>query len=479
MLNLCSPIQPMVTLTKTDAAYYQGETPVFNTCVIGDNQNHPYLPWSGATIDGYFYSILHEVVRREESSGRGWKNFEHYKAYRSACVGGVMPIYTEIWDFVPHVYEGKLNDARSGICGFTQTNDQVLPCGEPGLPVQGLTGFLEYGADGSIVPPPANLGQLIQSSLNSMLPYVKAELSILNSLHELKDFKSLIPSIKRAADVAKSVWNRITGRKRPRDTLRRALNSTADGYLQSQFSILPLLSDISGFRRAMSKLNRQVNRLVSEEGRRLRKHYVHTWAEFSNNDTPEHTDWCYAFKTFYSPRPQHSIFRLERKVLHDLSTFHAEMEYNYNYTAYARENARMLAFNDAIGANLNPSIIWNAIPWTFVIDWLVNIGSFLDQFTVHSLEPQINIGRYLWSIKRKRSVYTSKQSMSTYGDVPAHMIVATLPVTTETSYRRQVGGMDINSILTSGLSLKEFSLGAALVTSRRTNPRQNPVPRRL
>lgn len=32
------------------------------------------------------------------------------------------------------------------------------------------------------------------------------------------------------------------------------------------------------------------------------------------------------------------------------------------------------------GLRITPSTVWNAIPWTFVIDWLVNVTDFLEQF---------------------------------------------------------------------------------------------------
>lgn len=43
------------------------------------------------------------------------------------------------------------------------------------------------------------------------------------------------------------------------------------------------------------------------------------------------------------------------------------------------------------GVELNPSIIWDAIPLSFVVDWFVNVGQVLEQYRHRSLELPINI----------------------------------------------------------------------------------------
>jgi hypothetical protein len=161
-----------------------------------------------------------------------------------------------------------------------------------------------------------------------------------------------------------------------------------------------------------------------------------------------------------------------RQVSYDASAFHAEIEYNYNYTQYQTEHARLLGLLDYFGVNLNPQIIWNAIPWSFVVDWVFSVGRFLDRFKVSNMEPKINIRRYLWSIKRKRTVVTTRYTIpiESWWHPPlklSHHRTVPASVVEETAYRRQVGLPGSSLIESSGVSLKEFTLGAALVLSRR------------
>jgi hypothetical protein len=48
-------------------------------------------------------------------------------------------------------------------------------------------------------------------------------------------------------------------------------------------------------------------------------------------------------------------------------------------------NKSLRGFLDTLGVELNAKIIWDAIPFTFVIDWFFGIGGFLDQFSFDDL----------------------------------------------------------------------------------------------
>jgi len=41
---------------------------------------------------------------------------------------------------------------------------------------------------------------------------------------------------------------------------------------------------------------------------------------------------------------------------------------------------------DSLGFELNPGILWDAIPFSFVVDWFLNIGSYLERFKLDTLE---------------------------------------------------------------------------------------------
>jgi hypothetical protein len=44
---------------------------------------------------------------------------------------------------------------------------------------------------------------------------------------------------------------------------------------------------------------------------------------------------------------------------------------------------------DTLGFELNPRIIWEAVPFTFVIDWFFGVGTFLQRLKIDTLDLPI------------------------------------------------------------------------------------------
>jgi hypothetical protein len=64
--------------------------------------------------------------------------------------------------------------------------------------------------------------------------------------------------------------------------------------------------------------------------------------------------------------------------------------------ALSNFNKSLRAILDSLGFELNPRIIWDAIPFTFVVDWFFNFGKFLEQFSFDTLElPIVYVDSYL------------------------------------------------------------------------------------
>jgi len=396
-----------------------------------------------------------------------WNDFEHYKVFRGEPSASLARqyVYAECSDLYPHTFIGSSISPLFGYPwpGYTGTSQGTIGFGDPGKPTDGLIGFYEKRLDGGFVPPPDNFESLEDMALRRWIPAIKADLSILNSLWELKDFASLPHTLS-------NIWNTLRGRildVRGRQTLRQGLRATSDGYLQTQFNLLPLLSDIVGLHRAISRLRGRINDLVTRSGRVQHMHFAYNWMEFE--DEVDTDDPFYIWPQNELPG-QISLYVNTRTTIHQPSKFHAEIEFNFNYTQDQIENALLYSIHDALGINLNPRIIWNAIPWSFVIDWVVGVGRWLDQFKITNMEPKINIRRYLWSIKRERRIYVTRNAKHYANSYPGHSGYpqeSPIPVVIEQAYRRNNGYPRSSSLTASGLNSDEFTLGAALVIARR------------
>jgi hypothetical protein len=389
-----------------------------------------------------------------------WKPVQHYKRWTSPET--TYGAHVSLVDNAIEDHNYRYGEHRDPYWAYRGSY------GPAGAPFIGLEPMYVKTGQGQFVPDPPQLGQLQQRSLDRMLPLIKSELSIINSIIELKDFKSLPRTL---MSLGKFLVK--TGR-----TLRQLFHTVGDSYLQAQFNILPLLSDISGIHAALLKTERRINDLVSRAGRVQNKHYTYSFQELTS--IADQSVGYFIMPGLVPGLHEIAPTTARRTVISKPTVFHAEIRYNYNYNDYQVAHAQILGFLDAIGANLNPSIIWNAIPWSFVVDWVLGVSQWLNQFKYRALEPQINILSYLWSVKRERHVLIStengKVDQVEFGVFvyPQQFPVLRnpLPGVYETSYRRDISIPTVSSILSSGLTLKEVSLGAALVITRKFNPKR-------
>ena len=429
---------------------------------------------SGSPVE--IYLVSPEVIRSKEAllsdsslSHTFWKTCEHYKCSTVANSGSnVVTSAVNLLASGGYYRECKIDDM-----------DVFVPASlrNGGLPINGLPFFFIERSDGGFVPPPEDLESMTSFAIKAMMPKIKAELSLINSVIELKDFLTFRSTIESVKDTIVNLFKKGFNRQ----TLAETFRTKADVYLQYKFNISPLLSDISGIYRSLANTERRINDFITRSGRVRTSHYSRFLTESNDDDSDTFVgSWDQvSYKWPEGPSagtfPFLSRLDLTRFVKTEPASFHVQVQYNYNYTGYQVEHARILALLDALGVNLNPAIIWNAIPWSFVVDWVIGVGRYLDSLKVGAMDPKINILRCLWSIKRKRRILlsgsmTNSVRFSFPDRTPPASLV--LPTIEETAYRRSPFNVSGSLLEASGLTPTEFSLGAALVISRRRRPKR-------
>lgn len=423
-----------------------------------------YRPTTPQTVPFWSepYQLLHE--RYTPNSGddrREWKDFEHYKLASSAPIGGtsvrqVTDSFVASIDLTNPVYTvGIHSEPRAGSYPSLANGST---CG-PALLVPTSLDF---------IPKPSGLSVMEAAAYRSFVPQMRAGLSSVNSLIELKDIASLrstIGGVSSSAGALLAILNKNYKRAfNPSWTFRELAQRWGDIFLQWKFNIRPLISDISGITTTMSRLERRLNDLVSRANRPLIAYYVRDFKEF---DDGEYFDVLPYHSTQFSGQPWwYGSNVLHRQVKFRPTQFHACMKYSYYYPSYTLVHARVKGLLDGLGVNLNPAIVWNAIKWTWLFDYVVNVSSFLDSLKVLNLEPVINIRDYCWSVKRQKEIWhTSKVCQSSLVGDSGQTV--SLPTVFETAYRRYVTMPTKSSLEVSGLNSSEFAIGAALVLSRR------------
>jgi hypothetical protein len=337
---------------------------------------------------------------------------------------------------------------------------------------------------GEYINPPDEIQDYLQRALKTMWPAVKPRLSIPNTLYELKDFRSLPRTLngiaqfglkgagkQRLKNIATASYRRQLSRSARgivrsagRNT-REGVRTVSDAYLQKEFNVGPLLSDIAGLFLGVQRVADEMYKLLYDAERPQKRYFRYTFDEFKPESTlyynynpieGQNWPWYGSYCTTESAYKQ--------------SVFNAEMRFSYYYSAFRIEYARVLSLLDSIGVNLNPAIIWNAIPWSFVIDWVIGVSRWLDQFKIRAFEPVVNILGFCWSIKRERWIRSHYEVGQNWHRL--HHQVVQMPDVREVAYRRHVGLPALSSFTTSGISLHELVLGAALGLTRRRKHRK-------
>jgi hypothetical protein len=345
--------------------------------------------------------------------------------------------------------------------------------GALGKPIRGLPLLYDPSSNFHCIAAPEDLSGLLAVALKTMVPKIQAELSLPNSIYELKDMKSVpktIESIRLLTGTAGKLAKVLVEK-----TTRNKLRWGSDVYLQYKFNVKPLISDVSSIYAALSRTERRINDFISRQGRPKVAHFQRNLCEYKNSYEKSPPSSLRQPIGWASTAMLDGSSSSERFVNYKPSVFHAQIEFSYYYSRFQAEHARLLSLLDAYGINFNPAIIWNALPWTFVLDWLIGVSRFLNELHLGLMDPEVCIHRALWSIKRSRSilVQTSVSTPSNYGTVlPTQTLVH--PMTTETAYRRELWNWKdaATSLTTSGLSLTEASLAAALGFSRRGRKRR-------
>lgn len=449
----------------------------------------------------YGYTVLDEIMRSDDDPAlrKVWKPCQHYKKYRQLYTPYRMPFKIVDWGYF-HTYACLSGIPCWWLLAANSTFRNVF--GNFGDHMNGIQNLHNNTAapDEDIILKSDDTNQLVENGLAAVLPRVKSELSLINSIIELKDLSSLPRTLGLLWDFTKHLTSRVKRmNKVPRRyskyrnsfskdlgiTLHEMFRTGSDSYLQLQFGILPLIGDICGLWTVIRRTQKRINDLLNREGKTQMKHFTcHPFIPTGDRidsgwlGPMSFTDPQFGDRQMLNDGVSSYVFELpqfqlecRRVVFTALREFHLQVEYSYEFSNFQRTNAMLLGFLDALGVNLNPSIIWNALPFTFLVDWVVNLNRWFDSNKVLNLEPRINIHRLLWSETKARvtRLYTKSIPNDAYTIVkaPEHVVMDIV----ETTYRRDLGIPSDSSLIMSGLNSRELSLAAALVYPKRWRPR--------
>lgn len=311
---------------------------------------------------------------------------------------------------------------------------------------------------------------LSQQALDAMMPTFGGQNSIINFLLELKDFRKMYAILSTRFVTLTTKLRAILGYEH----WNKPLDKLAKMHLTYNFAWAPLFNDLKSLYDTLSQFNAKCDAYIKLANTDLQKHFRKTITGTGSSGST----YFYSGDIVSPGNNSASGFAGRTRVyLSDSKdvVYNATLRYRYPLPAELLSvSGKAKAFLDTLGVSRNPAILWNAIPFTFVVDWIINISGWLNQLRIDNIRFKTEIRDFCHSASFTRAVRYTTQV--TFFGITSSSNVKTASWSPEQdtdaclirSYRRKVGFPNFSSaIQTSGLNWREFSLAGALVRVNR------------
>lgn len=285
----------------------------------------------------------------------------------------------------------------------------------------------------------------LDDNLTRVLPSLQG-ISLPNFLLELDDIPKLWRSWKEKALAARKAAKRLPSRS-------NVTLGASKQWLEYNFGILPLIGDLQKIHEILFGLYAKLQGFERAAGE------VFTHKRTIKNER-------LVVNGSVSSGAHSASYNALRHVQKGVG-----LKYRLNPFAVTGDYKKMIAaYMTAFGFNLNPRILWDALPFTFVLDWFLDVGSWLEKHKHDTLQiPVTLVDGYAYS----RASWTVTTNY-------AHSIEAPWPPYTSSGWSTVTSGYTRVPVLPSweamqGLNLegfgdwknptlKQWSLGVALTS---------------
>lgn len=184
-----------------------------------------------------------------------------------------------------------------------------------------------------------------------------------------------------------------------------SVSGTGSEFLNFQFGILPIWSDLKKTAHAVLTTDTIIRQLLRDSGKNVRRRYdfpqttTITPSALADNAFP----WPYLTVYHWTKTNGQSMIhtKTERSVWFEgCFTYYLSPEMLTGWEG-AVNQARLI-----YGLEIGPNVVWNLLPWSWLIDWLVNVGPVMENMNRFARDDLTL--RYGYTMEHTRVTQTTK-----------------------------------------------------------------------
>lgn len=304
------------------------------------------------------------------------------------------------WDWHQHLstrivtgeFAGRY-DKSFGLLPWDYSVYNELYPGYPGWPVD----LIDIDDD------PLCVDEELVRAYDVIRPAVTSDTSLLVTLAEVKDVKSLFTEPMAFANRLIQTIGRKSAKKwtfasilTDPDKIQFIAKTLAKGHLYTEFGLKQTVRDVSALFSTFWSLDNTVRTILSQTGSNTRHYSVPVYEK-----TVDQNDGC-VFQDYNWILCRYWQSTLTRKFVVTMK-YTAELVDAFGQPISPNDTklVRLGSVMDSLGVNLNPAILWDVVPFSFVVDYFVGIGDWLERFKRNNLNFTFGVEDSCYSIKRE------------------------------------------------------------------------------
>jgi hypothetical protein len=291
-----------------------------------------------------------------------------------------------------------------------------------------------------------------QTSIPNFLLEIGELRQLLNFKEKWEALVDLVESQKNGRGAWKGDHSWATNRRRIK-SVGDILSAFRNGFLEWSFGIKPLINDLNAIVTVSKKVEARLEylRRVNGRSRKIK--------------TSRSIDWPadkYITVTSSSYGGTPGLFIDLRPLSEGRISLHASTMVISNLRGLDEASARWKGIMNALGFDNAAKVVWNAIPYSFVVEYFLSVKGFLDRLEAQPFEGTYDFFNTCWSVTE----YTSVEAKLRYNFSPREADREGVHITTYTCkhYTRYPGmpGGDMSLLISSPSESQRWLLAALL-----------------